>query len=106
MIKHALYSKNMAQRHQLDSFLKRRHHVQWTYRAAPGSTVTAQRYKDEVFQHHIRLFRGTVGPDFIFVEDNACVHQPNLVDEFLEGEDVNCMDWPARSPDINSIEHA
>ncbi|GBN58707.1 Transposable element Tcb1 transposase [Araneus ventricosus] len=29
----------------------------------------------------------------------------NLVDDFLENEDIRRMDWPARSPDLNPIEH-
>ncbi|GFU84797.1 transposable element Tcb2 transposase [Trichonephila clavipes] len=33
-------------------------------------SVTAQRYRDEVLEPYVRLFRGAVGPDFIFM-DNA-----------------------------------
>ncbi|GFW16271.1 DDE_3 domain-containing protein [Trichonephila clavipes] len=28
-----------------------------------------------------------------------------LVDEFLESEDIRRMDWPARAPDLNSIQY-
>lgn len=37
--------------------------------------------------------------------DNAQVHRVNLVDVFLEGEDIHHMDWEARPPDINTVEH-
>lgn len=40
------------------------------------------------------------------MNDNASAHLANLEDEFLEGEDIYHMDWPARSPDMNPIEHA
>ncbi|GFV84547.1 transposable element Tcb2 transposase [Trichonephila clavipes] len=37
-------------------------------------SVTAQRYRDEVLEPYIRLFRGAVSPDFIFMDDNASCH--------------------------------
>ncbi|GBL93447.1 hypothetical protein AVEN_59656-1 [Araneus ventricosus] len=51
------------------------------------------------------FFRGAVGPEFILLDDNARPHGALLVDEFLESEDIHRMDWPARSPDLNPIEH-
>ncbi|KAJ4425481.1 hypothetical protein ANN_28097 [Periplaneta americana] len=54
---------------------------------------------------NVRLFRGAVCPQFIFMDDNARPHRVNLVDEYHEGEYIRRMDWPAMSPDLNSIEH-
>ncbi|GBM02755.1 hypothetical protein AVEN_40822-1 [Araneus ventricosus] len=39
------------------------------------------------------------------MDDNARPHRALLIDEFLESEDIRRMDWPARSPDLNPIEH-
>jgi len=39
------------------------------------------------------------------MDDNANPHRVLLVDEFLESEDIRRMYWPARSPDLNPIEH-
>ncbi|KAJ4433220.1 hypothetical protein ANN_15478 [Periplaneta americana] len=36
---------------------------------------------------------------------NACPHATRIVDEFLYDVGLNRMAWPARSPDINLIEH-
>ncbi|GBN43219.1 Transposable element Tcb2 transposase [Araneus ventricosus] len=69
-------------------------------------TVTGVRYRDEILEPYVRLFRGAVGPEFILMDDNARPHRALLVDEFLESEDIRRMDWPARSPDLNPIEHA
>ncbi|GFW66014.1 transposable element Tcb2 transposase [Trichonephila clavipes] len=33
-------------------------------------------------------------------------HKVRLDDEFLESKDIGRMDWPARSPDLNPIEHS
>ncbi|GBN98117.1 Transposable element Tcb2 transposase [Araneus ventricosus] len=68
-------------------------------------TVTGVRYRDEILEPHVRLFRDAVGPEFILMDDNARPHRTLMVDEFLEREDIRRMDWPAKSPDLNPIEH-
>ncbi|GBO11641.1 Transposable element Tc1 transposase [Araneus ventricosus] len=68
-------------------------------------TVTGVRYRDEILEPYVRLFRGAVGPKFILMDHNARPHRALLVDEFLESEDIHRMDWPARSPDLNPIQH-
>lgn len=67
--------------------------------------INALRYRDEILRPYVRLFRGAVGPDFLFMDDNARPHRALLVGEFLESEDINRMEWPARSPDMNPIEN-
>ncbi|GFY36777.1 transposable element Tcb2 transposase [Trichonephila clavipes] len=69
-------------------------------------SVTGHRYCEEVLLPHVRLFRGAIGPDFIFMDDNARPHRTLAVEELLESEDITRMDWPAYSPDLNPIEHA
>ena len=71
-----------------------------------GGTVNARRYRDEILEPYVRLFRGAVGPHFIFMDDNARPHRAHLVDDYLEREDIQRMAWPALSPDMNPIEHA
>ncbi|GFW87965.1 transposable element Tc3 transposase [Trichonephila clavipes] len=68
-------------------------------------SVTAQRYRDEVLEPYVRLFRGTVGTDFIFLDDNAPCHRVVLLDDFLEAQNFQRMLWPANSPDLNPFEH-
>ncbi|GBO20404.1 hypothetical protein AVEN_259722-1 [Araneus ventricosus] len=55
-------------------------------------TVTGLRYRDEILEPYVRLFRGAVGPEFILMDDNARPHRTFLVDEFLESEDIRRMD--------------
>ncbi|GFX73596.1 transposable element Tcb2 transposase [Trichonephila clavipes] len=66
--------------------------------------VIAERYRDEVFDSYVYLFRVAIGPDFIFRDDNMKSRRARLFNEFLESEDIRRMDWPARSPDFNPIE--
>ncbi|GFT26149.1 transposable element Tc3 transposase [Trichonephila clavipes] len=67
--------------------------------------VTAQRYRNEVLDPYVHLFRGAVGLDFIFMDDNAPCHRAVLIDYFFEAENIKRMSWPANSPDLNSNEH-
>ncbi|GFX87551.1 transposable element Tcb2 transposase [Trichonephila clavipes] len=68
-------------------------------------SVTWDRYCEEVLLPHVRLFRGAIEPDFIFMDDNARPHRALAVEEQLESEDITRMDWPAYFPDLNFIEH-
>ncbi|GFW75242.1 transposable element Tcb2 transposase [Trichonephila clavipes] len=68
-------------------------------------SVNGDRYCEEVLLPRVRLFRGSIGPDFIFMDDNARPHRTLAVEELLESEDITRMDWPAYSPDLNPIEH-
>ncbi|GFV80213.1 transposable element Tc1 transposase [Trichonephila clavipes] len=49
--------------------------------------------------------RGAMGLQFIFMDDNAPCHRTVAAEQLLESEDIERMDWPARSPDLNPIEH-
>ncbi|GFV06286.1 transposable element Tc3 transposase [Trichonephila clavipes] len=68
-------------------------------------TMTGHIYRDVILEQHERLFRGAMGAEFLFMDDNARPHSANLVDECLQSEDITRMDWPAYSPDLNPIEH-
>ena len=47
----------------------------------------------------------TFGRNFVYVQDNAPPLTARDTVRFLEQQDVEVMDWPARSPDMNPIEH-
>ncbi|GFW86171.1 transposable element Tc3 transposase [Trichonephila clavipes] len=68
-------------------------------------TMTGHIYRDVILEQHVRLFRGAMGAEFLFMNDNARPHRANIVDECLQSEDMTGMDWPAYSPDLNPIEH-
>ncbi|GFS94563.1 transposable element Tcb1 transposase [Trichonephila clavipes] len=68
-------------------------------------TMTCQIYRDVILEQHVRLFRGAMGAEFLFMDDNARPHHANIVDKCLQSEDITRMDWPAYSPDLNPIEH-
>ena len=43
--------------------------------------------------------------NYVFMQDNAPVHKSNHSMEWLRSREVNVMDWPAQSPDMNPIEN-
>ncbi|GFW13722.1 transposable element Tcb1 transposase [Trichonephila clavipes] len=46
-----------------------------------------------------------MGLQFLFMDDNAPCHRTVAAEQLLESEDIERMDWPARFPDLNPIEH-
>ncbi|GFX99972.1 transposable element Tcb2 transposase [Trichonephila clavipes] len=46
-----------------------------------------------------------MGMQFLFMDDNAPCHRTVAAEQLLESEDIERMDWPARSPDLNPIKH-
>ncbi|GFV48997.1 DDE_3 domain-containing protein [Trichonephila clavipes] len=39
------------------------------------------------------------------MDDNARPHRAGIVEEYLEDHGLERMEWPARPPDLNTIEH-
>ena len=70
-----------------------------------NGTLTAVRYRDEILDPVVRPYAGAIGPEFILMDDNARPHRARVVDQYLEEESIERMEWPARSPDVNPIEH-
>jgi len=71
-----------------------------------NGSLTGVSYRDEILHNIVRPYAGATGPDFILMDDNARPHTARVVEQYLQAETIDCIDWPARSPDINPIEHA
>ncbi|GFU65414.1 transposable element Tcb1 transposase [Trichonephila clavipes] len=67
--------------------------------------MTGHTYRDVILEQHVRLYRDIMGAEFLLMDDNVRPHRANIVDEFLQSEDITHMDWSAYSPDLNPIEH-
>ncbi|GFW62530.1 transposable element Tcb2 transposase [Trichonephila clavipes] len=70
-----------------------------------AGSVNGTRYCNEILLPYVRLFRGAMGLQFLFMDDNAPCHRTVAAEQLLESEDIERMDWPARSPDLSPIEH-
>jgi len=71
-----------------------------------NGNLTGARYRDEILHPIVRPFAGAIGNDFVLMDDNARPHRARLVNEYLDAETIERMDWPSCSPDLNPIEHA
>ena len=47
----------------------------------------------EIILDHVRLFRGAISPDFLFLEDKVSPLVEAEASNALESEDLNCMQW-------------
>ncbi|GFX43706.1 transposable element Tcb1 transposase [Trichonephila clavipes] len=52
--------------------------------------MTGHIYRDVILEQHVRMFLGTMGVEFM--DDNARPHRENIVDEYLQSEDITRMD--------------
>ncbi|GFV78159.1 transposable element Tcb2 transposase [Trichonephila clavipes] len=66
-------------------------------------SVTGDHYCKDVISPHVRLFRGAIGPDFVFMDGNVRPNRTADVQQLLESEDISRMDLPVFSPDLNLI---
>ena len=65
-----------------------------------GNGVTAARYIDQVLRPHFARHQNKT-----FQQDNMRAHTARATRDFLQQNNVNVMNWPALSPDLNPIEH-
>ncbi|GFU67432.1 transposable element Tcb2 transposase [Trichonephila clavipes] len=72
-------------------------------RFEPRNITKRHHFPSRGVMPYVRLLRGAVGPDFIFMDDNAPCRRAVLIDDFLETENIQRMSWPANSPDLNPI---
>ena len=67
--------------------------------------LTSHRYINEILADHVVPYAGYIGQDMQLMHDNARLHVAHVVTEYLREVGIRTMDWPARSPDLNPIEH-
>ena len=66
-------------------------------------TLTAVRHRDQVLMPHVLPLVNA--HNLTFQHDNARPHVARVCRDFLNQNDVQVLDWPPYSPDLNPIEH-
>ena len=70
-----------------------------------NGALTGVRCREEILHPVVRPYAGACGLGFNMMDDNARPHRACVVDQYLEQEGIERMDWQAKSPDRNPIEH-
>lgn len=64
-------------------------------------TVNVQPYENEILEAYVMLFQAAVGPDIM--DANVKTSKTHFADDFLGEENILCMNWLLRYPDLNLI---
>lgn len=67
-------------------------------------SLTSRRYIGEILSEHVVPFAHNRN-NFILMHDNARPHTARIVNDYLDNSNIEILNWPARSPDLNPIEH-
>lgn len=70
-----------------------------------GAPLNSDRYITDILSEHVVPFAGYIGDNFILMHDNARPHVARIVQNYLNEVNIETLDWPPRSPDLNPIEH-
>lgn len=66
-----------------------------------NSAKYIQLIDEQLSKHATRI----AGSTFIFQQDNASIHTAKCVTSYIKSKNFTCLEWPARSPDLNIIEN-
>ena len=66
-------------------------------------TLTSAQYRDRILQPIVVPYRQEFGDNFVFQDDNARAHRSQVINTFIHQAQINRMEWPAVSPDMNPL---
>lgn len=59
-----------------------------------------------MLHHHLLAFGRTFnGSDWIFIQDNALIHKFIITIQWFQDRNIQVMDWPPFSPNLNRMEN-
>ena len=69
-----------------------------------AGNLNSMHYRGDILLPHVVPFL-QAHPDMTLQHDNATSHTARSVRDFLQDRNVSVLPWPAKSPDLNPIEH-
>ena len=70
-----------------------------------NGNLNGVRYRDEILAPVAVPYLQRQGAGCMLQHDNATSHTSHVTRTFLQQNNVQVLDWPAKSPDLNPIEH-
>ena len=70
----------------------------------PGN-LNGRRYINEILRPHFVPYLRQIGHNAIFQDDNARPHHARIVNNFLQLNGVQRLEWPLMFPDLSCVEH-
>ncbi|POM73677.1 Transposase [Phytophthora palmivora] len=72
------------------------------YSTRQNGNQNSERYIYTISEYLLPFIDRVYGRECVFQQqDNASIHTSGATKEFLKEENVDVMDWPAKSPDLN-----
>ena len=65
--------------------------------------INTVRYREDILPHVVAFLQAH--PDMTLQHDNTPSHTARSVCDFLQDRNISVLPWPAKSPDLNPIEH-
>jgi len=66
--------------------------------------LTSDKYISLLASYAVPLIKMNTKPNFHFIQDNCSSHKSRKTMEFIKNENVNVLEWPTLSLDINLME--
>ena len=73
----------------------------------PLVKVESKMNANELLSANLLPFAQSMGPQYIFMDNNAPCHRAQKVHDWMSLQNLHYMEvWPPQSSDLNPIEHA
>lgn len=71
----------------------------------PPPALTSRRYVHQILQPYVLPIKNRIGRRFCLLHDNARPHTARYTQQFLRNHQIETLQHPPMSPDLNPIEH-